>query len=434
MEWRESTDAPDTPSSSQKKHGLITNVTITSSIEIQLLQPPNTLTIQLQRRIGPLRHSTVINVPELVLTANRVTIIPEQISNVITVFHPNDIINGEVGISGMVNYYILRNSIDMQQQLTSHTAFSPFVSDYIEYTTRFGIFADISRELHELRLELKEIMQSIMCNSGTKQGSGSSCHQRKIYVSFGVRKWNLLLYLFQKYAEAGFIPKVHVSKKNQRKTVLKPTLAVSGVTVERMSETVFFLYPQDFKLLMSLFGEMFLRGVRKRRPRIGVEDIQLADGFILNKLVCNYTIEEGVRYYQMGCEWPGVDPTPAHYLKFMFDGERKLIVVVHYCSVTVQRDMIHDLKKSQLELPEGNILESDMLLPMNPRVRVGLMFSVPLEEEEYPYNAFGEVAYKIVEINNRAVVAVVLDPPSARERLPDHRQFTLDDITRYIPH
>ena len=67
-----------------------------------------------------------------------------------------------------------------------------------------------------------------------------------------------------------------------RKTVLKPTLTVCNVTIEKKTEVVYCLYPQDFHLLINLFGEMVLCGIRKRRPRVGQPDIRVADGFVMN--------------------------------------------------------------------------------------------------------------------------------------------------------
>ena len=97
--------------------------------------------------------------------------------------------------------------------------------------------------------------------------------------------------------------------------------------------------------------------------------------------------------------------------------------------------MVDELKVSQIDIPSGNINESIVVqLSNRPSVRVGLMFSVPLEEEVYPYNGFGEIAYKIVRINNNLAYAIVLDPPIAKTRLPDTREFSVDDIIRYIPH
>ena len=103
--------------------------------------------------------------------------------------------------------------------------------------------------------------------------------------------------------------------------------------------TIYFLYPQDFQLLLDLFGEMFLRGVRKRRPRYGEADHQLACNNVLNRLVCGYTMNEGVEYYRNGCAWPGRDPD-CHYVKFVFSGERRLSMMVLYGTFNVSDDLV----------------------------------------------------------------------------------------------
>ena len=108
--------------------------------------------------------------PELLATSNIKEIRRKQITNLITVFGPDEVVYGQYGICEIDNYFVICHAIDVNQKLTSYTAFSLFVGQYLGSRICFSMLQDIQLELFNLRQDLKEYMQSIMCNSGNKQG------------------------------------------------------------------------------------------------------------------------------------------------------------------------------------------------------------------------------------------------------------------------
>ena len=405
MEWVERQDPSQTPlSPNEKKHGRITHINASSQISVILLQVPNTYSDIIKRRIGPLRHTTLRHVPELVMTQEVRTIEHDQVTGLLNVFNAEDVVDGAKRISGMRNYYVVRYLINSNLILTPVTSFSSFPSDYTEYRERFGAFPCIHKQLHELRQEIGDYMQSILCNTGDRQGSSNKCRQRKYYHGFGTSKWQLLLYLFQYYS-TDCIPRVFKFEKSKIMTVLKPSLAVSRSRLPVTEEVVILMYPQDFMLFIALFGENSLRGVRNKRPRKGENDVQLRPLDKLNRLVCYYTVEEGAEYYAAGCPWPGADPEDKHYVKLVYDGKNRLLLQVRYACVVIGAGDIEQLTESSLALPEGNVAQELIGGARENRLFVGLMFSVPVEDEVHPYNQFGEIAWRIESIVGSIVEA-----------------------------
>ena len=197
IEFREGVEGTRSSLWSKKKHGYITNVPSAADIEIVVLHVPGDLNAEIQKEIGPMRHSTIKNLPELVFTAETKKIKPSQVFNFICVFLADEVIDGGLALSGMVNYYVIRHAINEQNKLTTIRPFLPFVSLYEDYQIRHGMQPCIQWVIHELRQEIMQHMQTIMCNSGLGQGLGATCRQNKSYGSFGKRKWSLLVYLLR---------------------------------------------------------------------------------------------------------------------------------------------------------------------------------------------------------------------------------------------
>ena len=78
-------------------------------------------------------------------------------------------------------------------------------------------------------------------------------------------------------------------------------------------------------------------------------------------------------------------------------------MMVRYGMVMVGGDLVDELRTPQLKVPVGNVKQSVVHLRDHTKLFVGQMFAVPLDKEEYPYNAFDEVAYQIVSILNNEI-------------------------------
>ena len=91
-------------------------------------------------------------------------------------------------LSGMRDYYIIRYAINSDSTHTPVPSISSFSSDYTEYQNCFGTFPCIHRQMHDLRQEIGDYMQSILCNTGSKEGDGEKCRQKKYYHGFGRQK------------------------------------------------------------------------------------------------------------------------------------------------------------------------------------------------------------------------------------------------------
>ena len=118
IEWVERHDHSRlTRSEEGKLHGRIEFITPSAHINIIVLQYPNRFSAAIQRRIGPLRHSTTKHIPELVITSETRQIQHEQVLNVVNAFDAKDAVEGGMRLSRMRDYYIIRYSLDKPKVL-----------------------------------------------------------------------------------------------------------------------------------------------------------------------------------------------------------------------------------------------------------------------------------------------------------------------------
>ena len=50
----------------------------------------------------------------------------------------------------------------------------------------------------------------------------------------------------------------------------------------------------------------------------------------------------------------------------------------------------------------------------------------------YPYDQFEDIDWCVESVDGDVVFAVVLDPPLAKQSLPDRREFSLHAVQHYI--
>ena len=108
VEWREEVESQRTPLGvNEKKFGRVTNISPSGHIHIIIYKPPTSFDINIQRAIGPLRHSTLQSIPELVETDQTQIISSHQVVNLIHVLPVKEVIDGELSLSKMLGYYII---------------------------------------------------------------------------------------------------------------------------------------------------------------------------------------------------------------------------------------------------------------------------------------------------------------------------------------
>ena len=423
--------SPSSEGEEEKKFGVVRRVENEDDIQIGSLEVPNELSAHIKAQIPPLRLSTTKHVPELVKTCKTTIIKHHQIRDLIYVFHHDQVKTGEVSITGMEDYYLLRYSISTSdnRKIIPITSFASFPSQHAEYELRFWPCSCIPSQLHSLRMEIKQYMTSILNTAKMSQGTGSDCKQTKYYPSFGISKWQLLLYVIRKYSSI-FTPAIHKKNRKQRYAILKPTYALCTQRRVVTAEYIYFQYPQEFQLLVRIFGDTFLRGMRKKPPKVDENDLLISHNDQINRLVCHFTCDEGKYYYNNHCPWPGRDPQN-HYVRFSFDGLNQMSIVVRYASTVVKDHDICHLQQSSLEIPSGNISEIDYLVG-TVSVNVGQMFAVPPEDEVFPYNQFEEIDWCVQSISGDKVICIILDPPLAKQRCPESREFDIHVIKQYI--
>ena len=241
--------------SSPPEFGRIVRIQSPTSIEINVLSTPSSLPTTIKRRIPPLRLCTVRRVQELVLTDSTKTITIHSVTDPINVFHISEIVEGKRGIiSGMKHCFIIRFFYNNRTQtLTIFNTFISFPSQYREYTEIYGFRKCEYHELFEVRHEIQDYLQTILCYGSNDQGTGSAVMQRRRYSSFGKAKWDMVLNLVANYATPGFIPPLIRKEGKKSFSVLRPNMSRSANRRVVKKDRLVFMYPQDMELCEYMF-------------------------------------------------------------------------------------------------------------------------------------------------------------------------------------
>ena len=96
--------------------------------------------------------------------------------------------------------------------------------------------------------------------------------------------------------------------------------------------------------------------------------------------------------------------------------------------------LIPQLRQSTLPTPSGNVTEEDMnaIVEAAHNIQIGTMFAVPVDEEISPYKEFDELDWEVTDVNGNDVLALVVDPPEARQRFHRTRVFNKNDVLRWM--
>ena len=139
-------------------------------------------------------------------------------------------------------------------------------------------------------------------------------------LGFGKYKWGLLLHMVKQYAKE-HQPPVHQLPALKRLTMYKHQLQMHRLMQKVTVNILPFKYPSDISLVVSLFGENAVKGMRQFRPNRKHPIKKLRLGLNCNEIVSEFTEEEEEEYYNNVAELTYDRKCTKSGYTFSFDGD-----------------------------------------------------------------------------------------------------------------